>query len=88
MVFARSISELSGAEANVFVAAPAAWLEAVPSQSHSETTWNLLRLRPVGPVEASVLDRLGDVLGLEVRRVFEIGNRAGYLQDAVMGAGA
>ena len=45
-------------------------------------------LRPIRPIEAAVLDGFGDVLGLEVCDVFQIGNRAGNFEDAVVGAGA
>src|ERR1700687_3402654 len=45
-------------------------------------------LRPIGAVEAAVLDGFGDVFGFEVRRLFEVGDSAGHLQNAVVGAGA
>ena len=50
--------------------------------------WFLARSCPVRAVEAAVLDRLGDVLGLEVGGVFQISDGSGDLQDAVVGAGA
>jgi hypothetical protein len=40
----------------------------------------------VEPFETSVLNRFGDVLGANVRRRREIGNRAGHAGDAVEGA--
>ena len=43
---------------------------------------------PVGAVQAAVLDGFRDVLGLEIRRIFQIGDGAGDFQDAVVGAGA
>ena len=45
-------------------------------------------LRPVGAVEAAVLDGFGDVFGFEVGGVFEVGDGAGDFQNAVVGAGA
>src|ERR1700687_646657 len=45
-------------------------------------------LRPIGAVEAAVLDGFGDVFGFKIGRFFQIGNGAGYFQDAVVGAGA
>jgi len=45
-------------------------------------------LRPVCPVQAAILDRFRNVLGLQVGSVFEICHRAGYFQDAVVGTGA
>ena len=45
-------------------------------------------LRPELPVQRAVLDRFGDVLAGDVLRAGQVGNRAGDLQDAVVGAGA
>jgi hypothetical protein len=47
-----------------------------------------LTLCPVGAVQAAVLNRFCDVLGLEVWRVFQVGDSAGHFQDAVVGASA
>src|SRR6202034_1123617 len=44
--------------------------------------------RPVRAIEAAVLDRFRDVLGLEVWSVFEVRDGTGYFQDAVVGPGA
>src|SRR5215475_13095424 len=41
--------------------------------------------RPIGAVQAAVLDGFGDVLGLEICRVFQVGNRASDFQNAVVG---
>lgn len=46
----------------------------------------LSKLRPVGAVQAPVLNRFGDVLGLQACRVFQVGYGAGDFQDAVVGA--
>lgn len=45
-------------------------------------------LRPVGAVERAVLNSFGDVFGLNEGSVFDIGDRAGDFQDAVVRAGA
>jgi hypothetical protein len=39
------------------------------------------------PIQTAVLDRFGDVLLMDVPRVVKIGNRAGDLEDAVVGSG-
>ena len=46
-----------------------------------------LSVTPVFPVQASVLDGLGDVLGADVALVVEVGDRAGQFEDAVVGPG-
>ena len=45
-------------------------------------------LGPVGAVEGAVLDGFGYVFGLDGWRLFDIGDGAGDLEDAVVGAGA
>src|SRR5580658_4547667 len=44
--------------------------------------------RPVRAVKTAILYRFGNVFRLEARGVFEVGDGAGYFQDAVVGAGA
>ena len=44
-------------------------------------------LSPVASIEASIADGLGDVVGLDVRGVVEVGDGAGDFQDAAIGAG-
>src|ERR1700683_2322206 len=44
-------------------------------------------LRPIRAIQRAILNRLGDMLGLDVRRVFDVGDSAGDFQDAVVGAG-
>ena len=44
-------------------------------------------LCPVASVEASIADGLGDVVGLDVRGVVEVGDGAGDFQDAAIGTG-
>jgi hypothetical protein len=39
-------------------------------------------------VQTAALDRLGDLFGLEMGRVFEVGDDSGYFQDAFGGARA
>ena len=46
------------------------------------------RSRPERAVQGAVLDSLGDVLGLELRSRFEVGDRACNFQDAVVGTRA
>src|SRR5260370_30812850 len=41
---------------------------------------------PVRPVQRSILNRLGDVLGFKLRNTVKVGNRTRHLQDAVMSA--
>src|SRR5438045_1716954 len=43
-------------------------------------------LRPIRPVQRPVLDGLGDVFGLDLRRAFEVGDRPRYFEDAVVRA--
>ena len=43
--------------------------------------------RPKCPVQGSILDRFGDVLGLNSLLAFEIGNGPPHLEDSVVGAG-
>ncbi len=45
-------------------------------------------LRPVGAVEGAVLDGFGYVFGFDLRGLFDVGDGAGYFQNAVVGAGA
>lgn len=40
------------------------------------------------PVQATVLDRFGEMSGLEVFLAFEVGNSSSYLQDACISPGA
>src|ERR1700722_20778231 len=51
-----------------------------------EKLMNVEKLGPVGAIEASVLDGLGDVFGFDVRGVFDIGDGASDFQDAVVRA--
>lgn len=46
------------------------------------------QLRPVGPIQCPVLDRLRDVLGLKLGNAVEVRNGARDFQDAVVGSGA
>jgi hypothetical protein len=39
------------------------------------------------PVEHAVVDRLGDVVGIDPVAGFEVGDRAGDAEDLVVGAG-
>ena len=43
-------------------------------------------LRPEIPVQCPVLDRLADVIGCDSLGAFEVGDRTGDLQDAIVGA--
>jgi hypothetical protein len=43
--------------------------------------------RPERSIQRPILNRFGDVFGLKAGGAFEIGDSAGYLQDAVVGAG-
>ena len=43
---------------------------------------------PIAPVEAAVLDGFGDVFGGNSSGAGEVGDGAGDLEDAVVGAGA
>ncbi len=43
--------------------------------------------KALAPVQGAVLDRLWDVIHLDVRFVFKIGDGAGDLQDAIVGSG-
>jgi hypothetical protein len=45
-------------------------------------------LRPIRPIQAPILNRLGDVLGLDLRGAFEVGDSSCNFQDAVVGARA
>ena len=45
-------------------------------------------LGPVRSIQSSVLNRLGDMLALHLKIVFQISNRSSHLQDAIMRAGA
>ena len=45
-------------------------------------------LRPIRAIQTAVLDGFGDVFGLEVHGVFQVGDGAGYFQDAVVGTRA
>jgi hypothetical protein len=44
--------------------------------------------RPVRAIKAAVLNRLRDVLRLQVRRIVKVSDGSGYFQDAVVGARA
>ncbi len=44
-------------------------------------------LRPVAPVEVAIADGLGDVLALNLLAAGEVGDGAGHLEDAAVGAG-
>ena len=56
--------------------------------NQSKTSSAGCHLRPVRPIQRPILDRLRDVLALQLRIVFQIGNGPGDLQDAVVSAGA
>ena len=45
-------------------------------------------LRPVSAVQGPVLNGFGDMLGFDLRRLFDVSNRARDFQDSVMSAGA
>ena len=54
-----------------------------------QSLWDLAgTLRPIRAVQAAVLDRLRDMLGLKVWSIVQIGDRSGYFQDAVVGSRA
>src|SRR5713226_4583389 len=46
----------------------------------------LFGLSPIGPVERAVMDGFGDVSGLNLSRVFEVGDGAADFQDAIVDA--
>ncbi len=45
-------------------------------------------LRPIGAIQTAVLNRFRDVFGLEIHRIFQIGDGAGDFENAVVSAGA
>jgi hypothetical protein len=59
--------------------------ENLQTTSRASPLRNILKLRPIGPIQSSVLDGFGDVLGLKCRNTLEIRDRASEFQDAIVG---